>query len=329
MKKQIFISSLLLMAVISINAQKTEFPKLTGPYLGQKPPGMIPEAFAPELLPTMMGYAFSSDGVELYFGSLSGIMFSRLENGRWTEPQTAPFSGQYHDFDFNFSPDGASLFFTSNRPLMKDGAPQSQYDIWVVHRTETGWSEPINIGFPVNTEQNEVYPSVSKNGNLYFFRDIRGGTAPVADIYCSKFVNGHYTTPEKLGNEINSEFPDIDPFIAPDESYLIFHSFRPEGFGRADLYISFRKNDGTWIRALNMGDKINTAGGDISGRVSHDGKYFFFSRSSKPYWVNANIIEEFRSVSSMKSRLITIYPSFLEFSWSHLLSCLGVFLHTL
>jgi Tol biopolymer transport system component len=286
---------MLVLSATGLLSQQSDFPKFTGPYLGQKPPGMIPEPFAPELRSTMVGYAFSSDGVELYFGSLSGIMFSRQENGRWTEPQTAPFSGRYHDFDFNFSPDGASLFFTSNRPLMKDEAPQNQYDIWVVHRTEAGWSEPINIGLPVNTEQNEVYPSVSKNGNLYFFRDIRGGTATAADIYCSKFVDGHYTTPEKLGDEINSEFPDIDPFIAPDESYLIFHSFRQDGFGRADLYISFRKNDGNWIRALNMGDKINTAGGDISGRVSPDGKYFFFTRSSKPYWVSADIIEEFRS----------------------------------
>lgn len=295
MKRYMSIFSAIALSAICLISQQGDFPKFTGPYLGQKPPGMIPEAFAPELLSTMLGYAFSSYGAELYFGSLSGIMFSRQENGRWTEPQKAPFSGRYHDFDFNFSPDGASLFFTSNRPLVKDEAPQNQNDIWVVHRTETGWAEPINIGLPVNTEQNEVYPSVSKNGNLYFFRDVRSGTATAADIYCSKLVNGHYTTPEKLGNEINSEFPDIDPFIAPNESYLIFHSFRPDGFGRADLYISFRKNDGTWMRALNMGEKINTAGGDSSGKVSPDGKYFFFTRSGKPYWVSADIIEGFRS----------------------------------
>lgn len=308
MKKTKLFFCCLLSAVVLIS-QQSDFPDLSGPYLGQKPPGMTPEVFAPELRSTMVGFAFSSDGTELYFESGSGIMFSRQENGRWTKPQTAPFSGRYRDFDFNFAPDGANLFFTSNRPLMKDGAPQNQFDIWVVHRTETGWSEPINIGLPINTEQNEVYPSVSTNGNLYFFRQPVSSPKWVADIFCSKFVDGHYITPEKLGNEINSEFPDIDPFIAPDESYLIFHSFRESGFGRADLYISFRKNDGTWTRALNMGDKINTADGDSSGRVSHDGKYFFFARSNlqarKSYWVSANIIEELRSKELNDSTLFT------------------------
>jgi hypothetical protein len=288
-----FICCFFLMA--DLFSQQGDFANLSGPYLGQKPPGMIPEVFAPELQLKMMVFAFSSDGTELYFGSISGIMFSRQENGRWTKPQTAPFSGRYHDFDFNFAPDGSKLWFTSNRPLEKDGAPQGHYDIWFVQRTDTGWTEPKNVGLPINTEQNEVYPSVSENGNLYFFRDIRGGAAPAADIYCSKFVDGHYTTPVKLGNEINSEFLDIDPFIALDESYLIFHSFREGGFGRTDLYISFRKNDGTWTQALNMGDKINTPGGDSSGKVSFDGKYFFFSRSNlQAHWVSAKIIEDLR-----------------------------------
>jgi len=311
MKKHVLINWLLVFAAISVGAQQNDFPKLSGPYLGQKPPGMTPEVFAAELRSTMVGFAFSPDGTELYYGLGSGIMFSRQENGRWTKPQTAPFSGRYRDFDFNFAPDGASLFFTSNRPLTKDGAPQNQFDIWVVHRTETGWSEPINIGLPINTGQNEVYPSVSINGNLYFFRQPGSSPKWVADIYCSKFVDGHYTTPEKLGSEINSEFPDIDPFIAPNESYLIFHSFREGGFGRADLYISFRKNDGTWTHALNMGNKINTADGDSSGRVSCDGKYFFFHRSnlqaskSESYWVSANIIEELRSKELNDSAIFT------------------------
>ena len=295
-----FICCFLLTA--NLFSQKGDFPNLSGPYLGQKPPGMMAEVFAPELRSTvqMQGFIFSPDGTELYFGSISGIMFSRQENDCWTKPQTASFSGRYRDFDLNFSPDGSQLWFTSNRPLEKDGAPQGHYDIWFVQRTDTGWTEPTNIGLPINTEQNEVHPSISENGNLYFFRDIRGGAESNADIYCSKYADGRYAEPLELGNEINSESADIDPFIAPDESYLIFHSFRQGEYGGIDLYISFRKNDGSWTQALNMGEKINTTGNDRSGKISLDGKYFFFTRANiqtrkrEDYWISAKIIEELR-----------------------------------
>ncbi|MDH4196240.1 MAG: hypothetical protein OEW05_02410, partial [Candidatus Aminicenantes bacterium] len=207
------------------------------------------------------------------------------------------------------------LFFSSNRPPQKKVPPLDHMDIWVVHRTEGGWSEPKNIGSPVNSEQHESWASLAENGNLYFFRDSGGGaravggavvrrpsdgTPPVVDIYCSKFIDGRYTAPEKLGPEVNSDAVDLDPTVAPDESYLVFHSNRPGGFGQMDLYISFRNGDGSWTPAVNMGDKINSAGNEASGRVSADGAYFFFNkgdlrtRTSGRYWVSAKIFEELR-----------------------------------
>ena len=174
-------------------------------------------------------------------------------------------------------------------------------DIWCVNRTENGWSEPQNIGFPINTELNDVCPSISENGNLYFFRSSKDSTGFIQEIYCSKFINNKYTIPEKLGDEVNSGSQSLDPFIAPDESYLIFHSFRQGEFGGIDLYISFRNKDGIWSKAINMGDKINSAGNDSGGRVSNDGKYFFFNRRNPQtrirnrYWVNAKIIDELKA----------------------------------
>ncbi len=300
MKRFTIIGTLLLFAALSVKAQETDFPKLKGPYLGQKPVGMTPEIFAPNLLSKALGLSFTPDGNELYYTSRSRVMFMRRENNQWTKPQIAPFSGKYRDWDLNLSPDGKKLFFTSKRPGKKDGELPDHADIWVVSRTETGWSEPENIGFPVNTERNELHPTVSSNGNLYYFSDLED-VAGSADIYCSKFIDNNYTTPEKLGIEINSESSDLDPFVAPDESYLIFHSYRQGGHGEADLYISFREKDGSWAQAINMGDKINTEDHDYCGRVSHDGKYLFFKRlkmeprKSNIYWVDAKIIEEFRN----------------------------------
>mgnify|MGYP001189029560 CR=1 FL=1 len=291
--------------------------KFSGPYLGQKPPGTTPEPFN---VPSQIGGpVFSPDGNELIFRESSGrprLVISRLENGRWTEPRAAGFSGG----DLNYSPDGRKLFFVSNDPLQKDVPLFDHLDLWVVQRTETGWSEPASLGPPVNSEQHECWASMAGNGNLYFFRSGGGkartvpggvmvGPAPggkpgEADIYCSKFVDGRYTEPEKLGPEVNSDAADLDPAIAPDESYLVFQSNRPGGFGQMDLYISFRNRDGSWAPAVNLGDKINSAGSEASGRVSADGKYLIFNkanlqtRTGGRYWVSAKIFEELRKTAA-------------------------------
>ena len=96
----------------------------------------------------------------------------------------------------------------------------------------------------------------------------------------------------------SSDYSELSPAIAPDERYNIFVSDRPGGFSReSKLYISFRKKDGTWTKAKNMGKIIN-AGGAYGPRGSPDGKFlFFFSRRSgitDHYWVNAKIIEELK-----------------------------------
>ena len=120
------------------------------------------------------------------------------------------------------------------------------------------------------------------------------------DIYFSKFTDGRYAAPEKLGPEVNSDAADLDPAIAPDESCLVFQSNRPGGFGQMDLYISFRSRDGSWTTAVNMGDKVNSASSESSARVSADGKYLFFNKTNRQirtswrYWVSTEIFEELR-----------------------------------
>jgi WD40-like Beta Propeller Repeat len=97
------------------------------------------------------------------------------------------------------------------------------------------------------------------------------------DLYCSKLVDGQYGPPENLGEPINSAANEVEPFIAPDKSYLIFAGTGlPESKGAYDLYVSLRQN-GTWTRPRHLGDKINSVGWDFSPKVSADEKWFFFT----------------------------------------------------
>jgi Tol biopolymer transport system component len=224
--------------------------------------------------------AFTPDGNMLYFVrstptfNLWTILVSRFEKGKWGTPEVAPFSGQYSDADPFITPDGLFFYFISNRPVA--GKPKPDLDIWVMDKTATGWSEPKNVGPPINSSGSEWYPTVARNGTIYFGSDREGGKGRT-DIYRSRHVNGKYTEAENLGDPINTQFNEFEPFIAPDESYLfLMAGGRADGRGGFDLYISYNR-DGAWTKPVNLGDKINSSGNEYSPAISPDGKYFFWT----------------------------------------------------
>jgi hypothetical protein len=229
---------------------------------------------------------FSLDGKTLYFvkstpdANFWTIVFSQFQNGKWNAPQVAPFSGQYSDADEFITGDGKQMFFISRRPVSPDISPNAsgKLDIWVMDKIANGdWAEPRNLGRPVNSDANEYYPTVAANGTLYFGSRRKGGKGG-ADIYRSRLVNGKYQEPENLGDAINTEFDEFEPFIAPDESFVIFMAGggRPDSLGGYDFYISYNRN-GQWTKAKNLGAPINSSADEFSAKIAPDGKYFFWA----------------------------------------------------
>lgn len=265
-----------------------EFYELTGDYLGQEPPATTPRLFAPGIVSTGLSerdMAITPDGSEIYYSGVIGanhnfsaiLVVKRIE-GRWSKPEVAPFSGNYMDLEPAISPDGQRFFFMSNRPGPGVTEPLGSEDIWVMERTAEGWSEPANLGPPVNTEAPEFFPSVTLDGTLYF---TRRGEGRAETIFRSRLVDGAYTEPEELGPEVNSGQTQFNAFIAPDESYLVVPVWgREDSLGGVDYYVVFRSPDDVWSEPINLGEAINTAeGAEWSPFVSPDGKYFFFMSS--------------------------------------------------
>lgn len=224
--------------------------------------------------------AFTPDGGTIYYLKNTPsfnhwtIVFSQYRNGRWDSPEVAPFSGQYSDADPFITEDGKRLFFISTRPV--DGKAKEDTDIWMIEKGASGWGEPKHLGPLVNSNGSEWFPTVSKDGTLYFGSDRSAGKGRT-DIWRSKLVDGKYAEPENLGDAINSPASEVEPYIAPDESFMIFAAAgRPDGKGAFDLYVSYQKN-GQWTKAENLGDKINSSAWDFSPKISPDGKYFFFT----------------------------------------------------
>ncbi len=224
--------------------------------------------------------AFTPDGRTLYFVkstpdfSFWTIVVSRFENGRWSAPEIAPFSGRYADADPFITADGSRFYFISNRPV--PGRTEPDLDIWVMERSGSGWTEPKNVGAPVNSERNEWFPTVARNGTIYFGSERDGGQGR-CDIYSARFVDGSYAPAENLGDAINTPAGEFEPCVAPDESFLIFAAAgRKDGKGEFDLFISERR-DGVWSTATSLGEKINTEKTEFSPMISPDAKLFFFT----------------------------------------------------
>jgi hypothetical protein len=242
-----------------------------------------------KLFPDVRDVAISPDGGEVYFtvqsyaNEVSAIVFVKLEDGVYSKPQVAAFSGKYGDMEPCLSADGLKLYFVSDRPLKSEENKTKDFDIWYVERKtlHDAWSQPINMGFPVNTGDNEFYPSFAKSGNLYFTCDGRG-TKGKDDIFMCAFRNGKYLERESLSDSINSDGMEFNAFVAPDESYIIYTCYNKKGdFGSGDLYYSNKVN-GVWTKGVNIGADVNTSRMEYCPFVdTKNGILYFTSRRNK------------------------------------------------
>ncbi len=289
--------------------KKPVFPTLTGDYLGQKKPGKTPLLFAPGIVSSPhieFGFTLNPGGNKAYFTRWGGkhrvtaILYQerRGKNAPWSQPKTAPFSGKYSDLEAVLSPEGKRLYFCSMRPLKKNDGPKYDQDIWYLEKTPKGWSEPINCGPGINSPMEELNPSIASNGTLYFQSKRKGGMGQ-GDIYRAACKDGKFQKAQNLGKNINSQHDELNLFVAPDESYIMFTALgRPGSLGETDIYISFSTPGGGWTPARHMGGVINSPRSEMTPFVSPDGKYLFFSSArggnNDIYWVDASIIDSFR-----------------------------------
>jgi len=269
-------------------------------YLGQKPPSLIPEVFAPGIVSIDGRFegaiSFSPDLDEIYFGAdneddETSIYFSKLEDDKWSPVERVDFTNgrkneELHPF---VSPDGNRIYFTAMDAAFTDE------QIWYVNRLEDSWSDAILLDSPINDDL-VFFPNQAENGDLYYFNLSERKT------YYAPSINGEFPEAREVALEFGHH-----AFISPSQDYLILTARSDEGDGRRDndMYASFMKEDGTWTKPINLGSTINTSVNEKGPRITPDGEYLFFGRDERNesdgnvglaniYWVSTEVIERLR-----------------------------------
>jgi len=253
-------------------------------------PACAPQVFAPGVISGPehdAAPAFSPDGRSVWFsrsdGARSTILESRLEDGRWSAPRTASFSGRWKDMEPAMSPDGRFLVFVSNRPPDGEGPPLDGFfmgksfpggggNLWRVDRAADGWSAPVRLPDVVNADPSTFAPSIAADGSLWFMHPVDAGRR--FRLYRAPWRDGRFEPPQALPFSSGTT-NDVDPAVAPDESFVVFGSSRAPAHDM-DLFIAFREG-ATWSEPRPLGDAVNSAGSDAEARLSPDARTLYFS----------------------------------------------------
>lgn len=218
--------------------------------------------------------AFAPDGTSLVFSRNGALLLSHRQGAGWSKPVLAPFSGVWNDQQPVMAPDGSYLVFVSNRPAVAGGPTLAGGNLWRVDRHDASWGEPVRLPDTVNRATNIWAPSIARNGNLYFI--MRGAAGQPFRIWRARRSGDGYLAPEAvlLGDPASQ---DVDPAVAPDESFIVFASKRG-GARNERLYIALRSGDG-WGAPRDLGEAVNGDGStDVNEpRLSPDARTLYFS----------------------------------------------------
>ncbi len=210
----------------------------------------------------VIGFSPEEDKLLIYRGSNNGdIYFSQRKGKSWQEPQkvSGAVNSKYRETSASLSPDGNTLYFTSNRPENNKGG----LDIYVSKRnSRTGWTTPKNLGKTINSPYDEEAVFMHSDGKTLYFCSKGHNSIGGYDVFKSTLDDGKWSNPENLGIPINTPGDDLFMVVTADHQTGYYATFRKDGFGEKDLYkVSFlgpEKHTETDIAFFNFKEKTES-----------------------------------------------------------------------
>ncbi len=187
---------------------------------------------------------------------------------------------KYPEYVPLISADETVLYFTSRRPgstgNITDAWGNYYEDVYVSYYKKGDWSEPANVGSPINTKTHDACVALSADAQqMIIYRTSKDDIS--GDLYTTQATIDGWSAPEKLGPQINTEFKEVSACFSPDGNSIIFSSDKPGGLGGKDLYKVVKLPNGKWSLATNMGNSINTKYDEDAPFISADGNTLYYS----------------------------------------------------
>ncbi|GAO28816.1 flagellar motor protein MotB [Geofilum rubicundum] len=219
------------------------------------------------------------------------------ENGLWQNRSFLPgnINTDGNEGAQTLSADGNWMFFTACG--RSDG--RGSCDIFFSQWRGTGWSQPVNLGMPVNSPYWESQPTFSSDGKTLMFVSNRPGGRGGKDIWQATIQNINrdgvpvFGDLINLGPNINTSKDENSPFIHHDNKTLYFASDGWAGMGGMDLHFSRKMENGGWRQPVNLGFPINTPGDEIGLVINARGNRAYFSSDGREEEVTAKNIYMF------------------------------------
>jgi outer membrane protein OmpA-like peptidoglycan-associated protein/tetratricopeptide (TPR) repeat protein len=183
--------------------------------------------------------SLSYDGKELFIykddNGDGNIYVSHFVNDEWSVPEklSSEINSKAWETHASLSPDGNTLYFTSNREGGYGGR-----DIYMSEKLASGkWSKAVNLGPKINTEYDEDSPFILPDGVTLYFASKGHESMGGFDIFTSTLSeDGFWSEPENIGYPINTTDDDVFYVPTKDEKHAYYSSAKEGGFGDMDIY---------------------------------------------------------------------------------------------
>ncbi len=232
--------------------------------------------------------SFNSNLTEAYWSNFideetrNEIKCSYIKDGKWINPETVSFSGQYSDDVPFLSTNDSTLYFLSRRPLPGEKYTGNE-NIWFTRRLPgiAKWVDPEPMPKSVNQHHIHWQFSVAANGNIYFSGD--------DGMFMIPYNDGIYAEPCLLSATYGVSYDGVCPFISPNEDFMIFSKVIKEGFGKNDLVIGFKNEKGSWSKPVLLPSNINGKSNDLCPIFHSESNMLIYVKQQAVYnvfWIN-------------------------------------------
>lgn len=206
----------------------------------------------------------------------------KSDDGTWMDPQVmkGDINGRFHEGPATFTEDGNTVYFTRSnyfkRKMELNEDRENNLKIFKAKLVDGKWQNLEE--FPFNSDDYSVgHPALTPCCHtLYFVSDMPGGFGGT-DIYRTDFVDGKWTQPENLGEDVNTAGNEMFPFVDEDGS-LYFSSDAHNSMGGLDVFLTYHNGD-RWAKPENLNYPINSNRDDFGFSMSDDLKTGFVSSS--------------------------------------------------